>query len=374
MIKYSCFLVVFLISSCHMSKTKLALDWEVASTLPNTSNNENHIGVAAPIVGVLDKKLVVAGGANFPNGMPWDGGAKTYQKEVYIYDIDNNGTIKYAKTLAFGDSLAYASNVSYQNKIYSVGGERNGIATADVFTYYLEGDQLKRQALTRLPIALTNGASTIVDNKLYFVGGENADLVSDRIFVLDLNDLEQGWKDFAVLPKALSHTIVTHDNQESLLIIGGRKRNENAASDIYREVYTLNTLTKELSSLAELPEPLAAGTGAFYKGDLYVFGGDNGSTFNEVERIIAAINLSHDKDQKDELITKKNIIQRSHPGFPKRVWRMNMKENNWQPSSALVGDSPVTTTAVLYGNTVIIPSGEIKAGVRTNQILIGKFN
>ena len=374
MIKYNFLLLVFLFSSCQMNKTRLAMDWEVAATLPTDTNNNKHIGLAGPIVGVIDNELIVAGGANFPNGMPWDGGKKTYQKEVYFYDMEADGKINYSKSLIFEDSLAYAANVSYKNKIYSAGGERNGVATSDVFSYYLVGDKLERTALTSLPMALTNGALTVVDDKLYFVGGENADLVSDKVFVYDLANQQKGWEQFAVLPNPISHSVVVYDDKGNILIIGGRKRNENSFSDIYRTVYNLTISTKTLSTLAELPEPLAAGTGVYYDGNVLVFGGDNGSTFNEVERLIAAINLSDDHVEKEELINKKNTMQRSHPGFPKKVWSMNLNDNIWAPTTDMVGDSPVTTTAVLHGNIVVIPSGEIKAGVRTNQILIGKFN
>lgn len=373
MIKYNCLLFVFLLSGCHMSKQHSAIDWTVASVLPS-ANNQAHIGVAAPVIGVVDNKLVIAGGANFPNGMPWDGGAKTYQKDLYIYDLDAKGNIQYAKTVAFDDSIAYASNISYHNKIYSVGGERNGQATADVFVYSLAGDKLERKALASLPFPLTNGALTIVEDKLYYAGGENAEKVSNQVFVLDLKKSELGWQEFFVLPKPVSHTVLTNDNAGNLFIIGGRMRNTNAASDIYKEVYKLNTSTKELSLLADLPEQLAAGTGAFYDGDIFVFGGDNGSTFNKVERLIADINLAEDATQKEKLVDQKNAMQRSHPGFPKRVWKMNLKENTWQATTEIVGESPVTTTAVLVDNMIIIPSGEVKAGVRSNQILTGKIN
>ena len=52
---------------------------------------------------------------------------------------------------------------------------------------------------------------------------------------------------------------------------------------------------------------------------------------------------------------------------------MNLKDEKWQSAAVILGESPVTTTAILYDNTIVIPSGEIRAGVRTNQILSGKM-
>lgn len=373
----NCAFLLFSILSfgCQMNKQNITIEWEVKDTLPNIENHK-HIGVAGPITGIIDNKLVVIGGANFPEAMPWDGGIKRYQKDVYLYDINSNGALQYIKRQDFNDSLAYTANISLNNQIVSVGGERNGQATADVFVYYLENDSLIRQDLVYpdLPIPLTNGALTYINNTLYFVGGENADLVSNKIYALDLNNKDAKWEEFLELPKALSHTVFVNDSEGALYVIGGRKRNTNAKSDIYRDVYKIDVRSKNIQNLGELPEQLAAGTGLFYQGNILIFGGDNGSTFHQVEQLIADINLSSDEKKRKQLIEQKNTIQRAHPGFGKSVWIMDLVENTWQASTNIVGESPVTTTALLYNDLIVIPSGEVKAGVRTNQILVGKIH
>lgn len=369
------FLLLSIISfGCKMNKEQIAIDWEIGETLPNI-DNQKHIGVAGPITGIIANRLVVAAGANFPAAMPWDGGTKKYQKDVYLYDINSKGELKYQGKHDFNDSLAYAANITLNDRIISVGGERNGQATADVFVYHLENDKLIQEDLLYpdLPLPLTNGALTHVNNSLYFVGGENADLVSNKIYALDLSNKDSKWEEFMELPKALTHTILVHDDAGALYIIGGRKRNTNAKSDIYKDVYKVDVKAKTIQKVAELPEQLAAGTGVFYKGNILVFGGDNGSTFHQVEQLIADINLSTDEDSRKQLIEQKNNMQRSHPGFGKKVWLLNLKAHTWQPASSIIGDSPVTTTALLYDDLIIIPSGENKAGVRTNQILTGRL-
>jgi len=49
------------------------------------------------------------------------------------------------------------------------------------------------------------------------------------------------------------------------------------------------------------------------------------------------------------------------------------KKDKWKAFSCIPYDSPVTTTAVKWNNEVIIPGGEIRAGVRTSQILSAKI-
>jgi N-acetylneuraminic acid mutarotase len=45
------------------------------------------------------------------------------------------------------------------------------------------------------------------------------------------------------------------------------------------------------------------------------------------------------------------------------------KKDEWKSVVCIPYDSPVTTTAVKWNDEVTIPGGEIRAGVRTPQIL-----
>jgi N-acetylneuraminic acid mutarotase len=106
---------------------------------------------------------------------------------------------------------------------------------------------------------------------------------------------------------------------------------------------------------------------------LIVIGGDDASTFHRVEDLLGEIGRMEAGPQKDSTIAAKNDLQRQHPGFSRAVWALNLGSNTWTQLEDIAGQSPVTTTAVVHGNTIIIPSGEVKAGVRTDQILIGKI-
>src|SRR4051794_13907380 len=54
------------------------LVWRPLPDLPDP------LGLAGAFAGVSSGALLVAGGANFPNGMPWDGGAKVWQDRVWV--------------------------------------------------------------------------------------------------------------------------------------------------------------------------------------------------------------------------------------------------------------------------------------------------
>lgn len=50
---------------------------------------------------------------------------------------------------------------------------------------------------------------------------------------------------------------------------------------------------------------------------------------------------------------------------------INTIKNEWALMHSIAFEVPVTTTALKSGNNVFIPCGEIRAGVRTPQILMG---
>lgn len=366
------FLLCIVNMGCELEKQKMTIDWKIGSTLPESNGIEN-IGVAGPITGIIEDKLIIIGGANFPDKKPWEGGIKSYQKELYIYQILNEGQFKLLKQENFSDSIAYAANVSFDNKIISVGGERNGIATKDVYQITLQNDSIVINTLPSLPEGLTNGSAAVVGDYLYLVGGENAEHVSNKILRLHLDNLSNGWEEFADLPYAVSHSVAVNLDNQRLVIIGGRKRNLNAKSDIYDDVIVIDVKDKSIRNLPNMSEPLAAGTAVNYNGNLIVIGGDNGETFHKVEEYIADIHTTDDEAIKNKLITEKNSLQSSHPGFSKKVWMLSKGSKEWKALNDLNHESPVTTTALLINNKIILPSGEIKAGVRTNQILIGEI-
>ena len=357
---------------CEVKTHNDTIDWKVGATLPESDGIEN-IGVAGPITGIIEDKLILIGGANFPDKKPWEGGIKAYQKELYVYQLFDDGKLNLLKQENFSDSIAYAANVSFDNKIISIGGERNGIATSAVNQITLQNDSIVINALPSLPNELTNGSAAVVSDYLYFIGGENADYVSTKILRLNLKNFENGWEEFVELPYAVSHSIAVSMDNQRLALIGGRRRNLNGKSDIYDKVLVIDVSNKSMSQLPNLPETLAAGTAVNYKGNLIVIGGDNGETFHKVEQYIADINTTDDETLKNKLIAEKNSLQSAHPGFSKKVWMLSDGSKEWKAVNDLNDESPVTTTALLINNRIVLPSGEVKAGIRTNKILIGEI-
>lgn len=371
-------LLIMLSTISATAQKKISFEWNASTQLPEI-NNSPSFGYAGPVTGVHNDIFFVGGGANFPEAMPWQGGKKKYYNSLYTYKISASGKPEFFKSFEMPDTLAYSACASTPTGIVCAGGEnQNGISNK---TFLLKWDAIGQQplfeALPQLPLPLTNAAITVRKNKVYLAGGESANAASAMFMMLDLKDIKAGWKLLPPVPVPVSHIVMAmqcNGKNNCVYIIGGRKKTSSGISELYSSVFEYNIKKNEWTEKASLPYTLCAGTGvAFGKKRIIVFGGDDGSTFHKVETMIAAINTEKDEAKKQALVIEKNNLQSSHPGFNKNILVFNTKKNEWTTVSQMPSAAPVTTTAVLYNGTALIPSGEIKAGVRSPEILSVKI-
>src|SRR5690606_21269650 len=100
------------------------LQWSQLADLPAPH------GLGGPIAGMHKSTLVVAGGANFPDGRPWDGASKVWHDRIYILQNESSNWQELTERLP--QPLAYAVSVSTPQGIAVVGGnnERGPVNTA----------------------------------------------------------------------------------------------------------------------------------------------------------------------------------------------------------------------------------------------------
>jgi N-acetylneuraminic acid mutarotase len=179
------------------------------------------------------------------------------------------------------------------------------------------------------------------------------------------------------IPKPLSNTVVVAqylNGQKQIFLMGGRAKQKNGISDFSSDVYSFDLHLKIWDKKTALPYSISAGTGAaFSEKYILLFGGDRGERFNKVEQTISNINLEKDQTKKENLITIKNKLLESHPGFSNEVLLYNTQKNIWTSNGFIPFNASVTTNVVAWGGEIIFPSGEIKAGVRTPRILSAKI-
>ena len=338
------------------------LEWSVPVEMPVP------LGLAGAIAGVCDNHLLLAGGTNFPGRMPWDGGAKQYYDSIYT--LTDSG-YRWRSAGRLEEPVAYAASVTTTEGVVFMGGENaNGLLRRVVrCRWRQQTNDVTQERLPDLPVAVSNAAAACLGGQIFLVGGECKEGVSDRCWMLDAAGAN--WQELPRLPGPVSHAVLIADEKRKILYLaGGRKRNAGGPSDLYGALYTWRPGNTKWERLADLPHPQSAGTGiALPDGDFLLFGGDRGEVFSRVEALIAAIGAETDSIKKAVLLEAKADLQSHHPGFSSDILRYRRKLNNWRKEGTIPFPSPVTTNAFYWKDRIVIPGGEIRAGVRTAQIL-----
>ncbi len=374
----SIFFMFLTADSIAQKKQAPLVDWSVAGVIP-ADGLQPSIGLAGPVAGIHHNLFIVAGGANFPDGMPWDGGKKQYHSKGYVFSKLKNDSLKLLKSCELPASLAYAASCSVNKGVVVAGGENEHGLSKEVFIIQWNEAEKNIQIsnLPHLPFAITNAAIAYIENMVYLVGGEMQNKVSDKLLSLDLNNTLVGWKELAPVPTPISHAVFLTQisaGTNCLYLIGGRKKNDNGISDLYASVYEYVPKKNKWLEKTPLPYALSAGTGVMMSANkILLFGGDKGETFHQTETLIAAISNEKDSSEKQRLNQQKMQLQTNHPGFSNSVLLYDVVSGETKTVGSIPFATPVTTTACKWGNQVLIPCGEIKAGVRTPQILLGKI-
>jgi len=352
------------------------ITWSVAAKIPPAPKQKAAIGLAGAISSINHNVVLIAGGTNFPDSMPWNGGKKTYYNDVFLY-LKTAGNLRLMTTkenLKLPFNLAYAAVCSTSHGIVVAGGENENGLINKVLILNWKAQQLHVNFLPDLPKALSNAALTVIGDVIYLAGGEVENGATDLFLSLNLSKPQEGWKKMTNLPHSVSHTVLLHpEDTHEIFLIGGRKRNQGDTSTIYNSVYAFNIDKQSWTVKKSLPCVLSAAAGIANRKDLLIFSGDHGQIFHQAEKLIAAIEQEQDPVKKENLTQQKIKLQSNHPGFSRSVLKYDITNNTWQTLKNMMPYGTVTTNAVVSGHDVIIAGGEIKAGIRTPNILVGKL-
>ncbi len=260
-------LIMFFTAASYAQKRQgYSMQWKIAARLPATSGQLKALGFAGLVAGVHQNVLIVAGGANFPDGMPWQGGKKKYYDDVYVYRKKGEKIELIKRTFKLGSSNAYAACCSSSQGIVLLGGENeNGISNK---VFLLQWDQSGSSVMVKnlpdLPLALTNASATIHESIVFIAGGETTTGVSDQFYCLDLSN-SHGWQQLPSLPKPVSHAVLVTSSSAGrpcIYLMGGRRKNTNGISDLYSGVYEFDINKNQWKEKKSLPYSLSAGTGS----------------------------------------------------------------------------------------------------------------
>jgi N-acetylneuraminic acid mutarotase len=231
-------------------------------------------------------------------------------------------------------------------------------------------------------LALTNVALTHIDNVVFAAGGDEAKKSSNRFFSLDLNSKNGGWKPLPNLPIALANaTLIAQKNagQKNIYLIGGRTKTASGISELHHTTFVFELNKNKWKKCADISDGknisnLSAAAGvAVGKNYILMIGGDNGTVFHKIETYISQISKASSEEEKEKLTREKNALSIYHDGFYKGLLLYHTKLDKWEKIGEYPYPAQVTTTAVKWGNDIVVSNGEIKPGVRTPNVMIGSL-
>ncbi len=385
-IKIGLLLCLLIISGCieGAKETGIGELFEVATLpdLPPAQGVEIQHGLAGAFSGTSNGAIIVAGGANFPEGMPWKGGKKNWWDNIYVFE---NGKWVVDPTFKLKTPLAYGVSVQLDEGILCVGGDSGTSKTGDVFllTWNSELKKVDLKNFPSIPVPLGYMSGTKVGNEVYITGGIETDASTKYFFRLDLS--KRGTPDFKweILDpwpgpaRAFSATVAQSDGKEdALFLFGGRNIDVNQNAVPLSDAYLFSPSKNQWKKLNEIgtgykKTPLMAGT-VQAKGSHHIvfFGGSDGKLFL---KLLELQNQTKDLTLDSTVIKKHKTEQlsilKNHPGFSREVLSYNTVTGMWAKIGELSSGSPVTTNAIAYNDDTVIPSGEISPGVRTPKML-----
>ncbi|HRT57215.1 MAG TPA: galactose oxidase [Candidatus Paceibacterota bacterium] len=329
-------------SSLPLSSSALDLCWQQLPPLPD------KVGFAGSFAGTSGKALIVAGGANFPDKMPWEGGVKIWHDEVFVLEHPE-GPWKAGFKLPLRSG--YGISVTADDSVVCIGGSDASGHLTNVFRLQWRQGKLLCQDLPPLPLALANACGALVGRSVYVAGGTDtpdASRALKKFLRLDLSNPTPQWEELTPWPGPARMLATAAAVDGSFFVVGGADLAPGPAGQPLRtylkDGYRF-TPGQGWRRVADMPNPVVAAPSpapVINGCGFLVIGGDDGSLVDFQPRS-------------------------QHPGFPKRVLHYDASRDQW----SIAGETPApraTLPTARWNGLHVIPSGEARPGVRSPEV------
>lgn len=332
----------FFLMLCCVTRLMAGYEWKALPELPETR------GLAAVYAGVANDALIVAGGANFPDGPPWQGGAKVWHDRVWVLRGEES---RWQEVGRLPRALAYGVSVSTPEGVICVGGCDATQHVAEVFRITWSGEKMAITPMPPLPVPLAHMAGAWVGGRLHVIGGStrvDAVEASARHFVFD----DHGWSERPALPAVGRILPVVGVRDGDLYVFSGaalRAGEDGKAVRTYLRDAWRYDAAGVWQRLPDMPRAAVAAPSpatAVGASHLLIIGGDDGSLVN------------HEPKE-------------THPGFVRELLGYDATTRSWAVAAELPENvvAAVTAPVVSWRGSDWVVSGESRPAVRTPQVV-----
>lgn len=332
------------------------LKWSKLQPVPDA------IGFAGSFAGVANGALLVAGGANFPDGgAPWTGSVKAWHDDIFVLEKPE-GKWKHAGKLPH--SLGYGASVNWKDALIILGGSNEKGHHPEVFVLNYKNGKVEIGRLPDLPHPIANTAAALLGDVIYIAGGiEGPDDKSSgqNFWSLDLSSVQKSWKILESWPGS-SRMLSVAGAQDGVFYLFSGVGLVDGKRQYLKDAYKYSP-AEGWKRVADLPNSVAAAPTPAYAtaANLLVFGGDDG-----------------------KLAPEAASLKENHPGFSEQILSYHPVADTWKIAGKIFTAkqqdaaknpngstwAPVTTTLTVWKGNIVIPGGEVRPATRTPNVLM----
>ena len=180
-------LLVITSISCNQSKNDInsRKNMEIKWTKLSTNGLQDNLskGVSASFAALLEGKLIVGGGANFPDKLGFEGGSKAFYDEILLYDEVNEAweVVNHLPSpTAYGVSVPLSDGA-----LWIVGNNADESLNT---TYHISLNSNKEVVLRRflnLPVTIDNFSGCSIGDIVFVAGGVENGKPSNSIYSIN---------------------------------------------------------------------------------------------------------------------------------------------------------------------------------------------
>ncbi|MFI3281375.1 MAG: cyclically-permuted mutarotase family protein [Rikenellaceae bacterium] len=356
--------------------------WSEVASLPSAE------GMASPYGGTSNGAIIVAGGCNFPEEAVWDGGAKRFYSDIFVLPANSTEWIS-SSTLPY--EVAYGASVDTPKGVLCIGGQNNEgkLDAVTLLTWDAAKSQLTKTQYPSLPFALTTCDAAVTGGYVYVAGGATDGQNSGTHFLrLSLKDGAQ-WEvlpDFPGEGRA-KPALVAQNGAESvnLYLFGGSDFPvDNQMPSVVTTAYKYNTSSMKWSAISdctpvkgELQSLHDADALAVGKSHILFFGGVNYEIFLDAVMREYELKYTDSQEVKDAFAQWQQEYfahDEAWYKFSRDVVVYNTLTDTWSIGDEYPYRGVAGAKVIPYGQGWAVINGEVKPGVRTNEVYYGYLN
>jgi cyclically-permuted mutarotase family protein len=361
--------------ACAAAGLAVTADW-VRSTIPPPPGQTKQLGVARPFYGVSGGVFLLAGGSNFPDKPPAEGGARACRDEIYMRLPDGEWR-SLERRLPEGP-VAEGISITTPKGIVCVGGTdgRRDLDAAFLMAWNREAGEVTFGRLPPLPKTIRMGVGAAWEDQVYVACGQQDGAAANGVWRLDLDDVQAGWIALPPVPgvareQAVGAIAVRGPWRPAFHVFGGNGVEPNGRQAALLDGYFYDLMDGDSGAWkpaapvkptgSAKPISVLGGSAIGGRSRILCVGGFDKEVWDEAVRSLNALKGDERAAYLKDYLTRPLAAFR----WNRRLLVYDAEKDAWGGTEAVPEARCGAAMALLPDGSLIIASGEDKPGSRS---------